>query len=127
MSEHQLMLAGIIVVFVALLKAIRDSISHSDALRNWGYWFSRFASERSKYLFMVKHPFWGSGFPKFMVMTVICMFLDAWHFAEFLLIVSYAAMAMVFYPNPFVGFLIWMSISTLFNLFYAKLRDIRLW
>lgn len=122
-----MMLAGIIVVLVAFLKAVRDSISHSDALRKWGYWFSEFASENSKYLFMVKYPYWSTGFRKFLVMTVICMFLDAWHFAEFLLIVSYAAMAMVFYPNPFVGFLVWMSISTLFNLFYAKLRGMKLW
>lgn len=126
MSEYQLIFTGIIVLFVALLKAVRDSIAHSDALSRFGYWFSRSASEYAKYSFMIKYPFWSRGFPKFLTMTVICMFLDAWHFAEFLLIVSYAAMAMVFYPNPFVGFLIWMSISTLFNLFYAKIRDLRL-
>jgi hypothetical protein len=125
MIEIQLWLIGVIVVCVAFLKAVRDAIAHSDSLAKFGYWFSRDAMEKAKYAFMIKHPFWSTGIGKLIVVNVIVMFLDAWHFAEFLLILSYAATAMIFYPNPFVGFLMWMSISVLFDVIYNKLKAIK--
>jgi hypothetical protein len=125
MTDTQITFIGIAVICIAFLKAVRDAIAHSNVLCKFGYWFSKEASERAKYVFMIKHPWWSTGIKKMFVMNVIVMFLDCWHFAEFLLIVSYAVMAMIFNPNPIVGCIIWISISTLFNLFYNKIRAIK--
>lgn len=80
-----LIIGVLITLFSGSFKGICDGIGHEDKFIHWGKWWSKQQYYESKYEFIVKHPFWNkSDIHRWFAFNVIIMFLDAWHFFQFL-------------------------------------------
>ena len=123
MTPLDLFVTGLFCLFAGLLKAIRDSIVHRDYFKKWGYWFSKEASEKAKYVFIVKHPIFNNKIGKLFVLNFLVMFLDAWHFSEMLLVLGYGVIASIFSGAYWMIPAVWGSISLFFLIGYGLFKE----